>query len=362
MRILVWQWGRHGAGPRFAAELARSLRRVPGTEAVLSLAATAEILRTSDPPDCDLPVRTYSNGLGFVARMALSPFARAGLAARLRALRPDVAICAMPAPLDLAMASALRRAGIPFVVVVHDADPHPGDRFPLQIVLQRALVAKADALVALSGHVADRLREQRVGAGRPLIRASLPPFVYGPAPPPMAHGGPFRLLSFGRLLPYKGLDLLAESLRQLDAPSRLQVRVVGTGPEGPVLDALRHLPGVTVENRWVPEDEVGALIAWADGLVLTYREASQSGVAATAIAARRWLVATRVGGLEEQLRDEPLALLCDPTADSIAATLARLLQLAGQAPPPAADAQDVWQSVAGKLVADIAAVIKAASP
>lgn len=358
MRLLVWQWGRHGAGPRFAAELARSLRRVPDTEAALSLAATAEILRARDPPHCDLSVRTYSSGPGFLARMALSPFERAGLVARLRALRPDVAVCAMPAPMDLAMAAALKRAGIPFVVVVHDADPHPGDRFPLQIVLQRALAARADALVALSGHVADRLRQQRVGAGRPLIRASLPPFVYGPAPPPLAHGGPFRLLSFGRLLPYKGLDLLADSLRLLDAPARLQVRVVGTGPEGPVLDALRQLPGVAVENRWVPEDEVGALIAWADGLVLTHREASQSGVAATAIAARRWLVATRVGGLAEQLGREPLALLCDPDAGSIVATLVRLLELAGHAPPPAADAQDVWQDVAGKLVADIAAVIE----
>ena len=33
--------------------------------------------------------------------------------------------------------------------------------------------------------------------------------------------------------------------------------------------ALRALPGVSVENRWVAEDEVGALLAWADALVLS---------------------------------------------------------------------------------------------
>ena len=359
MRVLVWQWGRHGAGPRFAAELARSLGGVPGTSASLSLAASAEILRTRHPPPCDLPVRTYASGAGFLARMALSPLARPALVAQLRALAPDVAVCAMPAPLDLAMAAALRRAGIPFVVVVHDADPHPGDRFPLQIVLQRALARRASALVALSGHVADRLRQQRVGVGRPLLRASLPPFVFGPPPPlPLAHGGPFRLLSFGRLLPYKGLDLLAGGLRRLGTRADLEVRVVGQGPEGPVLDELRSLPGVRVENRWVPEDEVGALVAWADGLVLSHREASQSGVAAIAVAARRWLLATAVGGLGEQLRDEPLALFCEPTADSIGEGLARLLLRAACAPAAEPDGQDAWGRVAGALVADIAAAIR----
>ena len=102
--------------------------------------------------------------------------------------------------------------------------------------------------------------------------------------------------------------------------------MVGSGPESEALDALRRLPGVRVENRWVPEHEVGALLAWADALVLSHTEASQSGVAAAAIAARRWVVATRVGGITEQLAGEPLARLCDPTPASLAAALRGLLE------------------------------------
>ena len=94
--------------------------------------------------------------------------------------------------------------------------------------------------------------------------------------------------------------------------------MVGQGPEVPALASLRALPGVTVENRWVPESEVGALLAWADALVLSHTEASQSGAAAAAVAARRWVVATRVGGIAEQLAREPLARLCDPTPESLA--------------------------------------------
>ena len=186
------------------------------------------------------------------------------------------------------------------------------------------------------------------------MTASLPPFAFGERPPPPgAHGGRLRLLSFGRLLPYKGLDLLADSLALLGERTDFEVRVVGSGPETAVLDALRAMPGVSVENRWVPEDEVGALLAWADGLVLSHREASQSGVAAAAVAARRWLVATRVGGLEEQLRDEPMAIMCDPTPASLAGGLARLLAGGGASSAGADDPQLAWRGMAWAMVSEL---------
>ena len=355
MRVLIWQWGRRGAGPRVAVELARSFAQVCGTETLLSLAAGAEVLQSADPPVCDLAFRTYRNVPGFVRRMLMAPVLVPRLATWMRQQRVDVAVCAMPAALDLVMAAALRRAGLPFAVVVHDADLHPGDAFPLQMPLQRRLLRQANGLFALSTHVADGLRRQ--GVAGPLFLASLPPFGFGPVPPPpRAHGGPLRLLSFGRLLPYKGLDLLADSLRQLGPRPDLQVRVVGNGPETRVLAALRAIPGVTVENRWVPEDEVGALLAWSDALVLSHREASQSGVAAAAVAARRWLVATRVGGLVEQLRDEPLALLCEPDAGSIAAGLRRLLEggLVGGTDNPPGE----WGQVAEQMVGDVRSLMR----
>ena len=194
MRVLVWQWGRRGAGPRFAADLARNFAAIPETETLLSLAAGAEILRSAAPPSCDLRFRTYGGVAGFAARALSAPLLVPRLAAWLRHNRVDVALCAMPAPLDLLMAAALRRARVPFAVVVHDADLHPGDAFPLQMRLQRRLLRHADGLFALSTHVADRLQQQGIAAGRLLATASLPPFAFGERPPPpRAHGGPLRL-------------------------------------------------------------------------------------------------------------------------------------------------------------------------
>lgn len=335
MKCLVWQWGRFGAGPRLGVEFAEALAGVPGITTALSLSAGAEILAGPGAPPCALPFPTYASLAGYAARVAAAPAAIPSLARRIAALAPDVALCAMPGPLDLLMHAALRRCGVPYAVVVHDADPHPGDGYPLQLTLQRRLVRRANAVVVLSDHVATRLAQQNVLRGTPVIRSTLPQPGIAGLPPVRAHAGPFRLLSFGRLLAYKGLDLLAASLAEIQRPGPagapvLDVRVIGQGPESADLTALRRLPGVTVENRWVPEAEINTLLAWADGLVLSHREASQSGVAAAALAAGRYLVATRVGGLAEQAAGHPAAVLCDVDAASLAAGIRRMLEL----PPP----------------------------
>ena len=355
MRLLVWQWGRRGAGPRYALELARALRQVPGVSVVLSLSDGAEIME-GGLPDCDLPVPTYRGLAGWAWRLAGIPFAAPALARRLRELRLDGALCAMPAPLDLLMVSALRHAGVPYAVAVHDATLHPGDILPMQAVLQRRLLRRASALVALSKHVAAQLGP--VAAGRPLLLSRLSPLDYGrPANPPMAHGGRLRLLSFGRLLPYKGLDLLAAALALLP-PEHFEIRVVGAGPESAELDALRRLPDVTVENRWVPETEVGALLGWADALVLSHREASQSGVAAAALAAGRWVVSTRVGGLAEQLAGAPGARLCDVDPASLAAAVESLWR----DPPPITNAVPDWSASVERLASALGETFDVASP
>lgn len=362
MKVLVWQWGRRGAGPRFATELADAVRALPGHEAVLSLSSRAELMRGAVPPLCELPFDTYSGLGGLLARLPALAFELAPLVRRIRAFAPDVAICAMPAALDLVMAAALGRLGVPFLVVVHDAEAHPGEGVPLQFPLQRRLVARAGGVIVLSAHIAARVRAQGLAGNpglaenKPLLVSRHPPFAFGPPPPPpRSHGGPWRLLSFGRLLPYKGLDLLAETLQRLGPRPDMLVRVVGNGPDCPALAALAALPGVSVERRWVPEAEVGALLAWADALVLSHTQASQSGVAAVALAARRWVVATRVGGIAEQLAGEPLARLTEPRAESLADAIRALVEDAADLPPapPRDAAARAWRDMAGTLLGQI---------
>jgi glycosyltransferase involved in cell wall biosynthesis len=358
VKVLVWQWGRRGAGPRFGACLAEALRDRPGIEVALSLCRGAEIMTGPNPPRCEMPVRTYRGMASFLLRLVTAPLALPFLLVRLRRIRPDLAICAMPGPLDLLMAVALLLFGTRLVVVVHDADVHPGDGFPLQMTLQRLLCRCADGLAVLCEHVGSRLQQQGLAgtARQKLIRFEHPPFAFatpaterGPKQAARRVEGPPRLLCFGRLLPYKGLDLLAEALAALPAETAMSVRVVGSGPESPALDVLRGCRGVAVENRWVPETEIGALLAWSDALILPYRDASQSGVAAAAVAVGRRVIATRVGGLGEQLADCPQAVLCEPDADSLAGAIARWLETPSNVVAPV-DAATAWQQAVSSLL------------
>jgi glycosyltransferase involved in cell wall biosynthesis len=60
---------------------------------------------------------------------------------------------------------------------------------------------------------------------------------------------------------------------------------------------------VTLDDRYVADAEVPALLADCDVVVCPYRQASQSGVVPVAYASGRAVVATRVGGLAEAVID-----------------------------------------------------------
>jgi glycosyltransferase involved in cell wall biosynthesis len=221
--------------------------------------------------------------------------------------------------------------------------------------LQAMVYRRAAAIGVLTEFVGKEILARGLAgtASRPLIRLSHPPIAF-PMPAIATRGrGGFHLLMFGRLLTYKGLDLLTGALTHLGPRPGLAVRVVGTGPESTELKSLRALPGVIVENRWVPEDEIGALLAWSDAVILPYREASQSGVAAAALAAGRWVVATRVGGLPEQLSGSPRAVICEPDVTSLATGLHHLMNAPRVDEERSDDHELAWRRMAELLVEQV---------
>lgn len=347
-RILVWQWGRRGAGPRVAADLAHGLKRLAGTDVLLCLSDRAEILHSQNAPEAVMKIVTYNSIVSLAGRLLTAPWLRGKIRRIVGEFQPDVAICAMPGPLDLLMVHVLRRAGARIVVIVHDAQPHPGDGYPFQAALQRRLIRRADQIVTFSRHVADGLTSRAVAARFPVVSLAHPPFIGEAGVPPFAHQGVPHILMFGRLLPYKGLDVLAEALPRIG--QAFECRVVGHGPHSPELGRLAALPHVKVENRWVAEDELPSLIEWADVVVLPYREASQSGVGAMAIASGRYVVATRVGGLVEQFSGLEQAVLCEPDPASVAKALERIL---ASPPPirPCVDNGQEWEKLARNILA-----------
>ncbi|MGG5890461.1 glycosyltransferase family 4 protein [Falsiroseomonas sp. HC035] len=365
MRVLLWYWGRRGGGAQFTLGLARALAARPDVDLSLSLSAQGEMLSEFEALRQPVAmVDTYRDLTGFATGLARLPLLRRRFLAL--AQDADVVVSSMAHLWTPLVAPGLARSQKrpAYVPVIHDAAPHPGDpAWAWDWRLGREL-GSARAAVALSDTVATSLAAR--APGLPLIRMPLPALLAGRAPArtarPTSPPGQLRLLFFGRLQTYKGLDLLRDAFRILHrAHPGVSLRVVGEGEAGA---DLAGLPGVHLERRWVPEAEIPDLLAAADAVVLPYREASQSGVVPQALAMGVPVVATPVGGLREQVRPGAGGVLAaavdaEALAEALAGLLdpARLASLRREAAAVGA-AQADWTGAAEALVGGLSRVLR----
>lgn len=377
-RVLLWHWGRAGAGAKFTMELAREIKELPGLEVEVSGARGSDLHGLA--PSLGVPIHDVSTFEGdrsswrgkVAAALGLGrlPLNALGFRRLLAERRIDVALCTMQAIWDAATLPALLHGPTRSVLVLHDAFFHPGDEYPLRYAVLRRQIQAADALIVLSDHV----RRQAIEAyGYPAERIWQMPhgaFDFGAGEVcPAAHprgARPLRLLFFGRIVAYKGLDHLLRAQRLLrERGVEVEVVVAGSGSLEPYANLLQDLPGVEVRNRWLGDEEIASLMAGADVAVLPYVEASQSGVAATAYAAGRPVVATPIGGLAEQVahgvtgllaRDMSVEALAD-VVQSLAENPALLDRLGTGALEHARGALS-WRRSA-EVVADVVAAVRA---
>lgn len=227
--------------------------------------------------------------------------------AMLDAFRPDVIILvASFAPAWPLVVDAKAR-GIKLVYLMHDPEPHVGDYLPLwQRFSQWQLVRHSDAVLTLSA--AMRARALALGFGEGGRRLGFVPLhaigfpaVEGPRPAVVAR--PVHFLFLGRLIAYKGLDLVADACRRLAHRSGWRLTIAGDGPMAEVV--RRDLAGLSQVNldylRRLEEAEVDALILQADVMLCPYSDASQSGVVVEATLMALPCIVTPVGALPEQV-------------------------------------------------------------
>jgi glycosyltransferase involved in cell wall biosynthesis len=136
-----------------------------------------------------------------------------------------------------------------------------------------------------------------------------------PLPPPERRAVGF----FGRLAPYKGLDVLARAMpRVWSARPDVQLRVAGSG------DSMLPLedPRVHLERGYLPEDQLPSFFAQSSLVVLPYTHATQTGAGSLAVGYGVPVVASATGGLPEITLDQ--SYLCTPGDDSsLAAAIVR---------------------------------------
>lgn len=309
LKVLIWHWGRRGGGPRYTLELARVLAARDDMDVHLSLSRESEIYADFD----DIPVagrfdiNTYESIIQFGLRSLKLPFLRLRFARYIQENKIDVVFCTMDHLWNAFMVGVIHDSGAAYLLAVHDATRHPGEDQGWRRWLLRRDIDASDAALVLTRSVAVSLQ---ANYGYPADRTFLSTLGHfgdsrsdvGVRSLPADR--PPRLLFFGRILYYKGLDLMLEALPILRKEfPKLELEVWGTGDITPYQAAIDALGDVRVENRWIEEEEISGIFAATDLVVLPYREASQSGVVATAFAVGMPCVATPIPGLCEQVTD-----------------------------------------------------------
>jgi len=143
--------------------------------------------------------------------------------------------------------------------------------------------------------------------------------------PPNGSDGQFRLLYFGTIRPYKGLEYLIEAFDCLDDSEARQfhLTVVGETWEGwnlpaGLIERSKHREQITFVNRYVTDDEAQRFFSQCDAVVLPYLRSSASGPMHIAMSFGLPLIVTDVGGLTEVALQYQGAILVPPgDADSL---------------------------------------------
>jgi glycosyltransferase involved in cell wall biosynthesis len=248
-----------------------------------------------------------------------------------RRLRPaDLVVFAYLTPLQappyLAIMAGLRRHART-AVICHNVLPH--ERRPGDVPLTRALLTRADTVITHSAAQAAQARDLAPAAT--VRTVAMPPHLPGnnqgteraglsaPAqaspPDPAEPSASARLLFFGIVRPYKGLDVLLRALAQ--APAEVTLTVAGefwadTTEMDNLIAELGLADRVTLRPGYVPADEIPALFGAADALVMPYREATASQNALLAFAHGVPVITTTAGALAEPVRDGVDGLTCAP--------------------------------------------------
>ena len=148
--------------------------------------------------------------------------------------------------------------------------------------------------------------------------------------------GPVRFLFAGRLVDWKGVDLLLEAFQRVARRARVTLDVFGEGPVRASLEAQARrlgLAGAVTFHGWTPQPDLARGLRTADVFVLPSLFECGGAVVLEAMAAGLPVVATRWGGPADYL-DASCGVLVEPTSREafIAGLAGAMTELAASAP------------------------------
>jgi glycosyltransferase involved in cell wall biosynthesis len=328
--LMFAYWGAMGGLPQVTLELAQVAAAQQRVRCTFSISKANQLFdQYAFLGDGLFPITTFQRKWRSVADWKSVRALRSGLRERFRLDKTRAFVSLAPHVWSPLVTSVIRDAGVRHVVVAHDAAVHPGDPYGLVNWWLLREAKMADHVVALSHFVA---RQLVATCGIPQDKISVlfhPDLNYGAVETqPRKLSDPLRVLFFGRIYRYKGLELCVDAVEKVRRSGvAVELGVNGSGPIGSSLRQRLSNLNATVVNRWLAHNELAQVFSRYDVFVASHIEASQSGAVATAFGAGLPVIATPTGGLLEQITPGVTGIIAESVASqAIAAAIKTLAQ------------------------------------
>jgi len=139
-----------------------------------------------------------------------------------------------------------------------------------------------------------------------------------------------KILFFGRILEYKGIGLLLNSLQYLDKKNiKYKLMIVGSGDIKKYKHLIRkYKKDIELINRYIDEKEISYFFKKASFIILPYLDATQTGIIPIAYAYKKPVLVTNVGALPEVVDNKKTGIIVKPNEKSISKGIEWMLNYA----------------------------------
>ncbi|MFD0834736.1 glycosyltransferase family 4 protein [Mariniflexile aquimaris] len=216
---------------------------------------------------------------------------------------------------DIPFILLFKLLGRKVVFTVHDGVLHTGERNFIMQFLTNYRMRHSNCLIYLTQYV-KRLVEERYKIIKPSHIVPLPIIENDFINIKKRNRDSKNLLFLGRIDKYKGVEMLMDSV--FDIPNEFD-RLIIAGKSLYTIDYLKH-EKIEIKDKYLSEEEIGALLSWANVLILPYTEATQSAVITLGVYAELPMICTKVGGFSEQLAEDE-SFWCEPNKEDLALTI-----------------------------------------
>ena len=312
-KILLVNLGRRGAGPVYSIEMAKALRDLGQCELRALISKQCENYEAWLKLGIEIiAIDTFETNKEFViSTLKFWNFLK--LRKIIKNFSPEYIYIPMIHWWNPIVNFLGRPAKVIFTV--HDITQHKGEESVLADSLRNLILKQSERVIILS----EVLREKLVAQG---VKGEIVSVI------PHANFSYYsenfdlekktydneRILFFGRINPYKGLDVLLKAMKiVVKKIPNIKLSVVGNGDISDYKSLIDELKdNLELNVRWIKDEEVEGFFAQSDFVVVPYVEASQSGVIPLSYSLGLPVIASRIGGIPEQVVEGETGFLVEP--------------------------------------------------